>query len=198
MLLWNCANVFNYTHKCYEWLHQLRKCQNEFYVSQKTHVQPWSEGFPSHSMWNWEESLCVVLHMMQCSSSSSCAVTSYHVAGTSMMVWIEERSRLSDVSFGGFAVSPVWGRRVFLKQISQLSTCIIEQFHELDCFQRKLNQKIHCKYIPNMPQSLIMRTATMNCPQHREVFQYESNAAKKRLLDTWEFVQHPQSTSSAI
>lgn len=140
----------------------------------------------------------VWLHMMQCSSSSSCAVTSYHVAGTSMTVWIEGRSRLSDVSFGGFAVSPVWGRRVFLKQISQLSTCIIEQFHELDCFQRKLNQKIHCKYIPNMPQSLIMRTATMNCPQHREVFQYESNAAKKRLLDTWEFVQHPQSTSSAI
>jgi len=32
---------------------------------------------------------------------------------TSMTVWVEWRSRLSDDSFGGFTVSPVWSRRVF-------------------------------------------------------------------------------------
>lgn len=93
MLLWNCSNVFNYTHKYYKWLlkNQFRKCQHKCYLSQKSHMQPWCEGLPSHSIWNWELSLYVMLYMKQCCSSSLCAMTSYHVAGAAWQCgWKED------------------------------------------------------------------------------------------------------------
>lgn len=46
----------------------------------------------------------------------------------SMMVGVERRSRLSDMSLSGFFVSPFWSRRVLLKGISQLSTVTVHFF----------------------------------------------------------------------
>lgn len=107
-------------------------------------------------------------------------------------VLVQVGGRPSDMSFGGFTDSLFWCRRVFLKQISQLASLTAHLFasqsscelDELDCFQRKLNQIICCRYLPNVPQSLVLgATEAMNCLQHHKVPKHEADTHQERACE---------------
>lgn len=110
---------------------QFRKCQNESYLFQNRNIQPWCEGLPSHSSWNEELRLCVVLYMKQCSFPSSCAMTSYH-GRTSLTVWVEGRSRLQVCQWWIHCQPSLKQKSIFEADLRVVNTycaflCIIKQ-----------------------------------------------------------------------